>query len=37
MPMAEALCLHAAIMQRHEVDLKAPSFAERDLEKNLKL
>jgi hypothetical protein len=31
MPLAEVLCHHAAILQRHEIDTHAPSFAERDL------
>lgn len=29
--MAEILCYHAAILQRHEADGDAPTFAERDL------
>ncbi len=29
--MAEALCYQAAILERHEVDMKAPTFTERDL------
>jgi len=36
LPLAEALCYHAAILQRHEVD-NGPSFAERDLLKTLQL
>lgn len=35
--MAEALCYHAAIMQRREVDTHAPSFAERDILRTIKL
>jgi hypothetical protein len=31
MPLAEVLCYHAAILQRHEIDTHAPTFAERDL------
>ena len=31
LPLAEVLCYHAAILQRHEVDTQAPTFAERDL------
>ena len=31
LPLAEALCFHAAILQRHEIDTHAPSFAERDI------
>lgn len=37
MPLAEAFCYHAAILHRHEIDTGAPSFAERDILKNLSL
>ena len=31
MPMAEVLCYHSAILQRHDIETHAPSFAERDI------
>jgi hypothetical protein len=34
MPLAEVLCYHATILQRHEIETHVPSFAERDLIKN---
>jgi hypothetical protein len=37
LPLAEALCYHEEILQHHEVDTGAPSFAERDLIKTLTL
>ena len=37
LPLAEALCYQAEIMQHHEVDTSAPSFAERDILLTLKL
>ena len=36
LPLAEALCFHAAILQRHEID-NGPSFAERDILQSLQL
>jgi hypothetical protein len=37
LPLAEALCYQAEILQHHEVDTAAPSFAERDVLLKLKL
>ena len=37
MPLAEALCYHAAILQRNDIDSRAPSFAERDILESLTL
>lgn len=31
LPIAQALCFHAAILERHEVKTGTPSFADRDL------
>lgn len=31
LPLAQALCLHAAILERKDIATGAPSFADRDL------
>ena len=36
LPIAEALCYQAEILQHHEVDTGNPNFAERDVLKYLR-
>lgn len=36
LPLAQALCLHAAILERNDIKTGVPTFAERDLLRELK-